>query len=177
MVGRGDLMVLTEAYSRSLAERVRMNRKILENKYWFLPVDDKGHEDFQPIGRGRKSSDWCGKFRGLVVCKNVEGHKGIVLSGVDCSGKVVVRHQHFWCKNSSCPVCFICGWSVRGAKFIEGRLNVGVERGFGKVEHVVVSVSEADYNLAESVLRKKMSGRFAGLRCCWWCINFSRFSY
>ena len=30
-----------------------------------------------PVGRGVPSSDWCGKYRGLVGCKNVEGHKGL----------------------------------------------------------------------------------------------------
>jgi hypothetical protein len=121
-----------EACERSLAERVRLNRQILENKYWFLPVDDKGHESYVPVGRGVKSSDYCGRVRGLVVCKNTEGHKGVVVKGVDCSSKVLARLQHFWCKNASCPVCFIRGWSVRGAKFIEGRLETGVKRGSGQ---------------------------------------------
>jgi hypothetical protein len=110
---------------------VALNRQILENKYWYLPIDDKGHENYVPVGRGLKpSSDWCGKSRGLVVCKNVDGHKGVVVNRVDCSGKVFVRLQHFWCKNASCPVCFIRGWSVRGAKFIAVRLEEGVKRGF-----------------------------------------------
>ncbi len=148
-------MVGSEAYNRSLSLRVALNRQILESKYWFLPVDDKGHENYVPVGRGIKSSDWCGKSRGLVVCKNTEGHKGVVVKGVDCSRKVLVRLQHFWCKNAQCPVCFIRGWSVRGAKFIEGRLKVGVRRGFGKVEHIIVSVSEVDRDMSESVLRKK----------------------
>jgi len=144
-----------EAHKRSLAQRVSLNRQILQNKYWFLPVDNKGHEDFVPVGRGVKTSDWCGKFRGLMVCKNVDSHKGIVVNGVDCSNKVAVRLQHFWCKNSSCPVCFIRGWSVRGAKFIENRLKEGVKRGLGKIEHIIISVPKADYDLPEYVLRKK----------------------
>jgi hypothetical protein len=145
----------SERYKRELARRVALNRAILTNKYWFLPVDDVGHEEFAPVGRGVKNSDWCGKSRGLLVCKNKEGHKGKLLNNVGCTDKVVVRPQHFWCKKSSCPVCFIRGWSVRGAKFIEGRLNVGVERGFGKIEHIVVSVSEVDRDLFEPVMRKK----------------------
>ena len=50
LVGVGLLNV--EAYKRSLAQRVSLNRQILQNKYWFLPVDNKGHEDFVPVGRG-----------------------------------------------------------------------------------------------------------------------------
>jgi hypothetical protein len=151
------VLLNVEAYKRSLAERVHRNRAILTNPYWFLPVDDKGHEEYVPVGRGKPSSDWCGKHRSFVVCKDVEAHKGVVINGVDFTGKVVVRHQHFWCKNASCSVCFNRGWSVRGAKFIVPRLEEGVKRGFGKIEHVVVSVSKVDRDRIsdEKVLRKK----------------------
>lgn len=150
-----DLAVSAQAFDRSLAKRVRLNRAILNNKYWLLPVDDEGHEDFTPVGRGVRSSEFCGKWMSFTVCKNVEGHNGIVINGVDCSGKVVVRHKHMWCHKSTCPVCFIRGWSVRGARSILGRLNGGVERGFGKIQHILVSVPPEDYNLPEKVLRKK----------------------
>ena len=42
-------MVSAEAFNRSLAQRIRLNRAILTNKYWMLPVDNKGHEDFMPV--------------------------------------------------------------------------------------------------------------------------------
>jgi len=148
-------MVSIEAYNRSLAQRVRMNRAILRNPYWLLPVDDKGHEFFSPVGRGVRSSELCGKHLSFVVCKNVEGHEGLSVGGVDCSGKVVVRHKHMWCHKAGCPVCFNRGWSVRGAQSIGGRVEKGVERGFGKVEHITVSVPPEDYHLSEKVLRKK----------------------
>jgi len=149
------LAVSAQAFDRSLAKRVRLNRAILNNKYWLLPVDDEGHEDFTPVGRGDRSSDFCGKHMSFVVCKNVEGHEGLSVGGVNCSGKVVVRHKHMWCHKSTCPVCFIRGWSVRGAQSITGRLEAGVERGFGEVEHIVVSISPEDYDLPEKVFRKK----------------------
>jgi hypothetical protein len=149
------LVAVDDPYRRSLSERVRLNRAILSNKYWYLPVDDKGHENFQPVGRGVKSSDWCGRSRGLMVCSNVDAHEGLQLDGVDSTGKVVVRLQHFWCKKSSCPVCFIRGWSVRGAGFITSRLNEAVKCGFGDVEHVVVSVAKSDYDLRYEVMRGK----------------------
>jgi len=142
-----------DASDKFLAERVKWNKRILENPYWFLPVDDKGHEDFMPVGRGVPTSDWCGKYRGLLVCKNVDGHQGHALKGSDSTNKVVVRLQHFWCKTSSCPVCFINGWSVRGARFITGRLNEAVKLGFGEVEHVVVSLPKSDYDLSHGVFR------------------------
>jgi hypothetical protein len=153
--------VSDDAYRRSLLKRVCLNIAILTNKYWFLPVDDKGHENFHPVGRGMKSSDWCGKSRGLLVCKNVAGHKGSALGGVDSTSKVVVRLQHFWCKKSSCPVCFIRGWSVRGAGFIANRLAEAVKCSFGEVEHVVVSVPKSDHDLAYEVLRSKVGKALA----------------
>jgi len=150
------LLVSPEAYNRSLAERVSLNRQILENPYWILPVDDKGHENYVPVGRGVKSSNLCGVHVSYDVCKDVEAHRGVVKNGVDYTDTIGVRHKHLWCKKSGCPVCFIRGWSVRGARFIdEARLQVAVERGFGDVEHVVVSAPKKDYGLSEMVLRKR----------------------
>jgi hypothetical protein len=143
------------AFDKSFSERLRLNRAILGNMYWKLPVDDTGYENFMPVGRGVPSSDWCGKFRGLLVCKNVDGHEGGVLKGSNCANKVVVRLQHFWCKVSSCPVCFISGWSVRGANVIYRRLEKAVGCGFGEVEHVVVSLPKSDYGLFYKVFRRK----------------------
>lgn len=148
-------MSSVEAVNRSFSRRLRLNHAILKNKYWFLPVDDKGHENYQPVGRGVPSSDFCARWVSFSVCKNVEGHKGVSLGGTDCTGKVVVRHNHMWCTKSSCPVCFIRGWSTREARSIAGRFIEGDKRGFGKVEHIMVSPSVVDRDLPESVLREK----------------------
>ena len=142
-------------YARSLAERVRLNRAILKNKYHYLPVDSVGHENYVPVGRGIKTSVFCGAWRSYVVCKNTELHEGKFLNGVDVTGKVVVHLQHLYCNKSSCPVCFISGWSVREARSIEGRIDEGVRLGFGKPEHITVSVAVVDRDLPESVFRKR----------------------
>ena len=141
--------------NRAFSERLSLNRAILKSPYWMLPVDDVDHENYMPVGRGVKTSVLCGSWRSLSVCKNVELHEGKSVNGVDCTGKVIVRHNHMWCHKSSCPVCFIRGWSVRQARSIEGRFVEGGKRGFGKVEHVMVSVALADRDLPESVMRKK----------------------
>jgi len=148
-------VVSVKDVSRSALNRALLNRAILTNKYWYLPVDNKGHEDFQPVGRGAKSSDYCARWMSYAVCRNVEGHKDVHVSGVDCTGKVVVRHKHWWCHKPTCPACFNRGWSPREARSVVGRLEVGVKRGFGKVEHVSVSVPPEDYDLSEKVLREK----------------------
>lgn len=146
-----------EAVNRSFSERLRLNHALLKNRYWVLPVDrdDKGHLNYVPVGRGVPSSAFCGRWVGFMVCKNVEGHKGVSVGVMDCTDKVVVRHKHLWCHKSSCPVCFSCGWAVREARSIEGRLVEAERRGFGKAEHVTVSVPVVDRNLSEVVLRVK----------------------
>jgi len=149
-------LLSVEIARRSFAERLRLNYAISKSKYWSWDYDDKGHENYIPVGRGKKSSDVCGRWVRFSVCKNLEGHKGKFLGGVtDCTDKIVVRHNHLWCTKSSCPVCFIRGWSVRGARSIAGRILEADRRGFGKVEHIVVSPSVVDRDLSESVMRKK----------------------
>lgn len=146
---------MVECVSKSFAERLRWNHSLLNNKYWILPVDNVGHENYMPVGRGSRTSDKCGDWMSYRVCDRVSLHEGVVVDGVDCSGKVVVVHQHMWCSRSSCPVCFNHGWSVKLARNIEGRLAVGVGRGFGVVEHISVSVPVVDRDLPELVLRVK----------------------
>lgn len=164
-----------EAVNRSLAERVSLNRAILKSPYWMLPVDDVGHENYMPVGRGVKSSMLCGSWVSLSVCKNVDLHKGITFRGIDCTNKVVVRHKHMWCHKSSCPVCFIRGWSVRQARSIEGRFLEGEKRGFGKVEHVMVSVALADRGLSESTMRKRARNALADRGVIGGCMIFHGF--
>jgi hypothetical protein len=83
-----------EAYNRSLAERVRLNRAILTNPYWYLPVDDVGYESYQPVGRGIKGSNVCGSWVRLMGCRNTESHKGVHIGSLDCTDKFVLRNQH-----------------------------------------------------------------------------------
>jgi len=144
-----------DAYNRSFSQRLALNRAILDNQYWVLPVDNKGHENFVPVGRAQKTGDHCGSWSHVSVCKNVEGHEGIHVDGLDCTGKVVVRHNHLWCNKSSCPVCFIRGYSSREARSIGGRFVEAEKRGLGKPEHISVSVPVADRDLPEPVLRLK----------------------
>lgn len=140
---------------KSYARRLKLNSAIAKNKYFVLPVDDAGHENYEPVGRGIPSSFSCAQYKGLVVCKNIEGHKGVSIGERDCTDKMVIRHKHFWCHKSSCPICFIRGWSARGARNITSRVEEGVERDFGKIEHILVSVAVADRGLSEFDMRRK----------------------
>jgi hypothetical protein len=144
-----------EAQNRDYLRRLALNRAISKNKYHRLPVDDTGAEDFIPVGRGVKTSPFCSRHIGFNVCPHTELHEGIYLNGVDCTGKVVVSHSHMWCHKSSCPVCFIRGFAVREARAMEGRLAVGVERGFGEIEHLSVSVPPRDMGLPFLVQKER----------------------
>ena len=161
---------------KSYARRLKLNSSILKNAYWVLPVDDVGHENYEPVGRGIQSSPVCGQHVGISVCKNMEGHKGVSIGGRDCTGKVVVRHKHLWCHRSSCPICFIRGWSVRGARNITSRVEEGVKRGFGKAEHIVVSIHPEDYGLQENVLRKKARSALKARGVIGGCMIFHGYS-
>lgn len=141
-------------YARSFLERLRVNHGILRNRYWILPVDNP-HVDEVQVGRCLPSSDFCGRWITDMVCKNVERHKGVMLGGVDCTDKMVIRHMHMWCHKSSCSICFYRGWAQREARAIAGRVEEGERRGFGEPEHVSVSVPEKDQDLPEPVLRKR----------------------
>lgn len=144
-----------EGVNRAFSERLRLNHGILQNKYWYLSYDNKGHESYVPVGRGGRKSPFCGAWSSVDVCMNVAGHDGLFIGCTDCTGKVVVRHRHMWCTDPSCPVCFAHGWSVLRARVIVGRLNEGVRRGLGEPEHIMVSPPRADWNLPEPVLRAK----------------------
>lgn len=144
----------SEAYKRTLALRVRLNSAILTNKYWYFPVLDDRSEYVQ-VGSGVASSSFCGKWVGNIRCKNVEGHAGLSVDGADATGKYVVRHQHWFCKNPLCPKCFARGFAVRRARSFEARVEEGARRGMGKIEHLTVSPSVEDRALSEAELRKK----------------------
>lgn len=139
----------------SVLDRINCNVKILKNAYLTLPVVD-GHIEICQVGRGQVSSpDFCGKHTSYYVCRDLKHHDGVVYGGVDFTKKIAVSHGHLWCKNAGCPVCFLDGWRERAARSIVGRLDVGVERGFGEVEHFTVSPARGDWELPIEVLRRK----------------------
>jgi hypothetical protein len=140
----------------SFLERVKLNKELWDNLYWILSVDDRGHSDEVPVGRGVVSSPtFCGKPDGFDVCDKVENHKGVVYLRLDYTGKGCVKHRHLWCHKPSCPVCFIRGYAVREAHSIECALTEAAERFGSAIEHFTVSVPEEDYCLPYNVRRRK----------------------
>jgi len=150
------LMVLSvEAAERDFQRRFALNHALVDNAYWRYPVDDRGHENCMPTGRGQVTNSHCGRWKAYRVCDHVELHAGFVSGGVDYTGKLVVMHEHYWCHKASCPICFARGWAAREARAIDARLKFASKRGYGEVEHIMVSVPKADYGLSLEVLREK----------------------
>lgn len=144
-----------DGVNQSFSNRLRFNKEILNNAYWRLPVDPLAPAEYMPVGRGPVTCSLCGTWTSFQVCSHTDLHKGEIYCGVDFTGKLVVVNQHLFCNKSSCPICFLRGWSQRTARSLANRLKVGVERGFGDVEHITVSVSDKDKNLPEIVFREK----------------------
>lgn len=167
-------MSSVEVQNRSFAERLRLNHQLLKNKYWMLPVDpdDKKHMNFSPIGRGQPSSSLCSKWVDVSTCKNIKKHKDVFVDGQDYTGKIAVRNNHLWCNSRTCPICFIRGYSTRRARTMVGRLDEGVKRGFGEVEHVVVSPPVCDRDLPEPIQRQRCADALADRGCTGWGMVF-----
>lgn len=126
-------------FVNGLLASLELNPRVLDNAYWHWPVADDGHGEWVQAGRGVPSSKICGKVKGTLVCHHIEHHKGIVINGVDFTGKSAVSHDYYHCKNPLCPICFARGYAVREAQVIEGRIAEGVERGYGAPEHIALS--------------------------------------
>lgn len=139
----------------SVSDRVRLNHAIIHNAHLVLPVVDR-HVEICQVGQAQVSCpDFCGRHTSFYVCRDLEHHKGVVYNGVDFTNKIAVSHGQIWCKNAGCPVCFLDGWREVRARAIVGRLDEGVARGFGEVEHFSFSPARADWELPIEVLREK----------------------
>jgi len=120
-----------------------------------LPENSYGeYGDFQLVGHGKQTNDYCGKFRKLYGCSRVELHDRITLDGQNFKGKVYFKPVFYSCDKPSCPKCYRYGWAVREARSIEGRLAEASKR-FGLVEHIVCSVPLKDYGLSYEAMRRK----------------------
>ena len=111
--------------------------------------------DFQLVGHGKVTNEYCGTFKCFYGCARVELHNRITLDGVDYRNKVYVRKVFNSCDKPSCPVCYKYGWAVRQAGKIEMRLAEASKR-FGLAEHIVATVPPKFYGLSLEALRTKI---------------------
>lgn len=111
--------------------------------------------DFQLVGHGKVTNEYCGRYIGIKGCLNVDLHNIVTLDGKNYKGKIYRKFVYHFCNKPSCPVCYKKGWAVRQAHNIESRLAEASKR-FGQVEHIVATVPPKFYCLSYSDLRKKM---------------------
>lgn len=130
---------------KGLAGRARVNAQILRmNLYLRFNVADDGHGDCMQVGRGKITDmEWCGRFASYLRCD--DDHKDIVFGDVNYSGKDVVVHQHRWCKDKQCPICFLNGWLNATALGIAGKLLAVEAKGYGNFEHATVSLDKSEW--------------------------------
>lgn len=134
---------------------LKVNPRLMENPYWYLPILDDGHPECVQVGRNPNAVGvYCAFLKVWRVCRKKHLHKGVVFESVDFTDRSAVSAAHFWCKNWHCPKCFLHGACVTGAQRIEARLNAFFERGFGKIEHVILSVPKSLQHLSMAELFK-----------------------
>lgn len=136
--------------------------------------------EFQLVGNGVQTNEFCGQFLSFKGCLRVENHAKIMFDkdGVpsNFAGKVYVKIVHHWCDKPSCPVCYKHGWAVRESHNVRGRLVVASKR-FGQIEHIVCSVPSVDYGLSYEALRKKAIRVLRGVGVFGGALIFHGFRY
>lgn len=110
---------------------------------------------FQLVGNGSQTNEYCGRYIGLMGCLRVDLHKLTTLDGVNYAGKIDRRLVHHWCNKPSCPTCYKA-WAVRSALRISARLKEASKRGFGQIEHLMISLPKKDYGFSLKSMRAKV---------------------
>jgi len=132
--------------------------------------------DYQLVGNGSQTNQYCGRYIGLKGCLRTDLHRIMTLDGVNYAGKIFRRKVHHFCDKPSCPVCFKSGWAVRQAHNIEARLREASKR-FGQVEHLTISVPAKDYDLDLKPLRLKVIKLLKARGVVGGCLIFHGFRY
>ena len=132
--------------------------------------------NFELVGNGSQTNEFCGKYIGSKGCLREDLHKIMTLDGVNYAGKIFRRKIHHWCNKPSCPVCFKSGWAVREANCVTARLKEASKR-FGAVEHLMISVPVKDYNLDLESMRRKVIKLLKKRGVVGGCLIFHGFRY
>ena len=109
--------------------------------------------DFELVGHGEQTNEYCGKYVKLKVCFNVDLHNVVQLNGDSLKGKIKRHIVHNSCNRPSCPICYV-SWAMRSSRKVAFILGEASKQ-YGKVEHVMASVPIEDYGLSFEALRGK----------------------
>jgi hypothetical protein len=119
--------------------------------------------NWQLVGNGSVTNEYCGTFFRIKACSRVELHNRIKYvkvtidgkeSVVRTTGKVDRKIVLHYCNKPSCSVCYKHGWAVRLAGSIEARLKEASKR-FGLIEHIIVGIPSKFWHLSYEELKKK----------------------
>jgi hypothetical protein len=110
---------------------------------------------FARVGSGKVTADTCGKHMHFLGCSNEGLHKGVVLDGVDYTGKGYFTNVVMSCGKPSCPKCYRLGWAPRLSWKITSRLEA-VSKGLketdlasSEIEHIICSIPPKDYGITD----------------------------
>ena len=151
-----------ETYTNPMSDNLE-NTVQDENKDW--AISSFGGKDFERVGNGVQTNEYCGSYLKSYVCFNVHLHDKTTLDGVNHKGKVPIKKVFCSCDKPSCPICFKRGWGNREARRAADRIE-SVSRGcmdvdgkkhmgLGDAEHIISSVPKSDYSLSFEKLKAK----------------------
>jgi hypothetical protein len=103
--------------------------------------------DFELVGCGKVTNQYCGTFRNYLGCVREDLHERIDLNGVNYHDRGFVKLVFHSCDKPSCPVCYRRGWAVREARKVDLRLKEAGKT-WGEVEHILCSLPLKDYSLS-----------------------------
>lgn len=124
----------------------------IEPKVSVVELDTSGSDllhGFEQVGLHPKTRLKCGTFLFPFGCSDLEAHAGVIVDGVDCTGKGYFLAVFNSCDRPTCEICFKNGWARRGGYKIALRLK-GFEK-YGEVYHIIASVPPSDYDLPYAV--------------------------
>jgi hypothetical protein len=109
---------------------------------------------WEQVGSREQTSAKCQTFLFLHGCSHTELHDKTV-GGVNWKGKNYMKPVFNSCDKPTCCKCKD-SWAGRQAKKAENRLAVCSAKFGGKFEHVIASLSPADYGLPYDVMKEKV---------------------
>lgn len=108
---------------------------------------------WEQVGSREQTSSKCQAFLFLDGCSHTENHDRVV-DGVLKKGGKFMRPVFNSCDKPTCCKC-VDAWAGRQARKAETRLDAAVAKYGGKLEHIVLTFSAADYGLPYEVLKEK----------------------
>lgn len=145
--------ILDDVQLSSVSARARVEF-LVEVRGSRIAEGDVESHGWRLAGTEKVTAYYCGTFRNLSGCLNVEGHDVVDVLGRDFRKKAIYKPTYVSCGKPSCPKCYRA-WCLDEATNMDAKLAVSSKR-WGLVEHVVISVALKDYDLSPKKLFGKL---------------------